>query len=180
MRKLREDFRVGILGAAAGLFSMSVYLMFARIDAYYAYLSAVDTSYHTYDKPGADLWWIPIAIWHLLLFITASLVAHRHLATQLRSPFLLWQVIGISNVLGWGLTVFVVVSLECLMRGNLYPLERAMNPDGIADAAKYVSAIFACNVFYGSVMKASSRQYTAEFDELASGSVNAEHLLPTS
>ena len=36
-----------------------------------------------------------------------------------------------------------------------------------AIVAKFLSAGFACNVLYGSVMKASSRQYIAQFNELA-------------
>ena len=180
MDKLREDFRVGILGAAAGLFSISIPLMIARIDAFYAYLAWLDqTTYVSYDRGVENLWWIPITIWHLILTVTAALLAHRHLTTRVRSPFLLWQVIGIASLLGWGLTVFLAVGMECLMRGNLQTLHQALNFEATVNIAKYVSAGFACNVFYGSVMKASSRQYTMQFDELCDSSSN-DHLLSES
>jgi hypothetical protein len=182
MSKLREDIRVGMLGAAAGLFSVSVCLMIARIDAYYAFLSWVKetTEYVPYDRGVEDLWWIPVTIWHLTLSITASLLVHRHLTTRLRSPFLLWQVIGITSLLGWGLTVLLVVSLDCLMSGNLFALERLIYSEDIVNVAKYVSAGWVSNVFYSSVMKASSRQYSAQFDELACESSSVDHLLTSS
>lgn len=178
MNKLREDVRVGILGAAAGLFSISIPLMIARIDAFYAYLAWLDetTTYRSYDRGVEDLWWVPITFWHLILSITAALLVHRHLTTRLSSPFLLWQVIGIASLLGWGLTVFLAVGMECLMRGNLQPVLQALNFHETVNIAKYVSAGFACNVFYGSVMKASSRQYTTQFDELCDSPSNDQLL----
>ena len=181
MNKLREDFRVGILGAAAGLFSISIPLMIARIDAFYSYLAWLDqTTYASYDRGVEDLWWIPITAWHLILTVTAALLAHRHLVTRMRSPFLLWQVIGVGSLLGWGLTVFLVVSMECLMRGNLQSLQQTLHSGEIAEIAKYVSAGFACNVFYGSVMKVSSRQYTGQFNELSCEISSNDHLLSES
>jgi len=179
--KLKEDIRVGILGAAAGLFSISVTLMIARIDAYYAYLSWLKvTDYGAYERGVENLWWVPIAIWHLILSITASLLVHRHLTTRLRSPFLLWQVVTIACLLGWELTVLLVFGMQSLMSGNLYAFQRTFSSGEIANIAKYVSAGFACNVFYGSVMKASARQYTAQFDELACEASSVDHLLTTS
>lgn len=164
MSKLREDLRVGILGAAAGLFSMSVALLIGRIDYYYKYLAwREETIYESYCNVEG-LWWIPITFWHILLSAVASLVAHRYLRTGLSSPFLLWQVIGIGSLLGWGLTVFLAVSMECVSRGNLNSIQHLMNVVDLPNVAKYVSAVFACNVLYGSVMKASSRQYTEQFD----------------
>ena len=175
MRKLKEDLRVGILGAAAGLFSLCVPLMIARIDAYYAYLSWLHETHYSdsYYRPVEDLSWIPFGIWHLILSVTAALLAHRHLTTRVKSTFLLWQVIGIASLVGWGLTVVLAVAIGCLMRGDLYPLEHTLNAgEAAASIAKYVSVAFVCNVFYGSVMKASSLQYTTQFDELGGESSN--------
>jgi hypothetical protein len=181
VNKLKEDLRVGILGAAAGLFSICIPLLIARIDAYYAYLSWLEeTNYNSYDRSVENLWWVPIGVWHLILTITASLVAHRHLATRIRSPFLLWQVIGMASLLGWGLTVLLIVSMDCVMRGNLHTVQEILNSGETANIAKYVSAGFACNVFYASVMKASSRQYTTPFNELECESPSVDYLLTTS
>ena len=166
MSKLREDLRVGVLGAAAGLFSISVALLIARVDAYYSYLSWLNETnyYDRYEKGVEGLWWIPVSFWHMLLSVMASLLVHRYLRPRLRSPFLLWQVVGMTSLVGWGLTVFLAVSMECVSRGNLNSLQYTVNSVEWGTVAKYVSAVFACNVFYGSVMKASSQQYTEQFD----------------
>lgn len=180
MKKLKEDVRVGILGAAAGLFSFCVPLMIARIDAYYAYLSWLHAEHYTdtYYRAVEDLTWIPFGIWHLILSVAVTLLAHRHLSTRVSSPFLLWQVIGFASLAAWGVTVVLLIGLGCLMRGDLYPLEHLLNAgEAAASIAKYVSAGFASNVLYASVMTASSRQYTPQFDELIGESSNVDHLL---
>ena len=166
MSKLREDLRFGVLGAAAGLFSISVALLIGRIDAWYAYLSWVRETdhYSTYEKGVEGLWWLPVLVWHMLLSVVASLLVHRYLMTRVRSPFLLWQVIGLTCLLGWGLTFVLAVGMECVAQGNLRSLEYSLRYFALDNIAKYVSAVFACNVFYGSVMKASSQQYTEQFD----------------
>jgi hypothetical protein len=93
---------------------------------------------------------------------------------------LLWQAIGAGSLLGWGLTVFLIVGMELLMSGgSMYAARHTFNSGDIVYIAKYVSVGFACNVIYGSIMQASSRQYTAQFDELSGGS-NVDHLLTTS
>lgn len=182
MNKLREDIRVGMLGAAAGLFSLSICLMLARIDAYYAYLSWLSETHNTdtYYDGVENLWWIPVGIWHLILSITASLLVHRHLTTRLRSPFLLWQVIGMSSLVGWGVTFLLMYSIDCLMTGRLHPIQPIFLADDAVIVAKFLSAGFACNVVFASVMKASARQYTAQFDELASEASSVDHLLTSS
>jgi len=179
MTKLREDLRVGLLGAAAGLFSICVPLMIGRIDAYYAYLSWLKETHYSdsYYRPVEDLSWIPIGIWHLILSVTAALVVHRYLTTRVRSPFLLWQVIGVASLLGWGVTAVLAIGVGCLMRGDLYPVERLFYLDVTGDIAKYVSAAFASNVVYATIMKASAQQYTEPFAELASESSSVDYFL---
>ncbi|MEK6279188.1 MAG: hypothetical protein AABN95_02435 [Acidobacteriota bacterium] len=163
MRKLKEDVRIGMLGAAGGLFSISVFLLVARVDAYYAYLSWLEEkSYATYERGVEDLWWIPIFFWHVLLSVVASLLVHCYLTIFQKSPFLVWQAVGILVLLAWGLTFSVAVGLDCLMRGNIHSLERAMSSVEAGFIAKYVSVVFACNIFFGSAMQASSRQYVEE------------------
>lgn len=162
MRKLTEDARIGLLGAAAGLFSSSVILLIDRIDRYYAYLSSsIDADY---NKGLRELWWLPVAFWHVLLSVVASFLVHRYLTHRIRSPFLLWQVVGITTVLGWGLSTALVVSLQCVMSGDLDAFEHLVLSMDVAAIAKYVSVAFACNAFYGSVINASSRQYAEQFE----------------
>ena len=166
MSKLREDLRAGILGAAAGLFSISVALLIARIDAYYAYLSWLKEAhyYSTYEKGVEGLWWLPVSVWHMILSVVASLLVHRYLMSRVRSPFLLWQVIGLTSLLGWGLTFVLTLGMECVMSGNLNSLQYPLTHFEPGNIAKYISAVFACNVFYSSMMEASSRQYTEQLD----------------
>lgn len=165
MNNLKEDLRVGVLGAAAGLFSISVVLLIARIDDYYTYLSWLDeTDYAIYNKGVERLWWLPAAFWHLVLSVVASLMVHRYLTNFRRSPFLLWQVVGVTSLLAWGLTFVLGMSMECVMNGNLNTLQHIANSDAPSYIVKYVAAAFACNVFYGSVMQASSQQYTEQFN----------------
>jgi hypothetical protein len=166
--KLSEDFNIGILGVAAGLFSSSVILLIARIDAYYGWIRGTSNAY----ERVADLWWVPASVWHIVLSIVAALLIHRYLKDHIRSPFLLWQVVGITSLFGWALTAFVVVSLNCVMHGDLRAvrsLDRFLISDEALLVAKYVATVFACNVLYGSVISASSRQYVEQFDSEVTG-----------
>lgn len=176
--KLTEDIRIATLGAAAGLLSSSVTLLVDRIDAYYTWLETLNYGPASYATGVERLWWLPVTVWHMLMTVVASLMVHRYLASRIRSPFLLWQVVGITALLGWGLTFFLAASLEAVGRGNLNFLMHELNSDMVVLLAKYVSTVFACNVFYGSVMNASSRQYTKQLDsELALDGYGKE-LLP--
>ena len=166
MSKLREDLGIGLLGVAAGLLSSSVILLIARIDTYHAWLR--DSSYNEYQRIDA-LWCVPASVWHIILSVVASLLVDRYLATRLRSPFLLWQVVGITTLFGWALSFVLVVSLRCVVDGHLNSLEYLVDSDDVLLIAKYVATVFACNVFYGSVMSASSRQYVEQFDSEAAG-----------
>jgi hypothetical protein len=163
--KLREDLSIGLLGAAAGLFSSSITLLIARIDAYYAYLARLrEATYYADVERVEGLSWVPASVWHIILSVVASLLVHRYLTTHLRSPFLLWQVVGIASIFGWALTAFLIVSMNCVVNGNLSSLEYLMNSEDALLIAKYAATVFACNVFYGSVISASSRQYVERFE----------------
>ena len=158
MNKLNEDLRIGIMGAASGLFSSSLVLLIARIDTYYAYLSS--SGYQGVDR----LEWVPVSVWHIILSAVASLAVHRYLTTRVRSPFLLWQVVGITSLFGWVLTALLIVSMRCVMEGDLSFLEHLMKPDDALLVAKYAATVSTCNVFYASVISASSRQYVAQLE----------------
>ena len=169
MSKLREDLGIGLLGAAAGLFSSSVILLIARVDTYYAYLSSLqEVTYNAYERVER-LWWIPASVWHIILSVVASLLVHRYLMTHIRSPFLLWQVVGFTSLFGWALTFSLAAGMRCVIEGNLSSLGDLLNSDEVVLIGKYVATVFACNVFYGSVMNASSRQYVEKFDSEIAG-----------
>lgn len=165
MSKLREDFSIGLLGAAAGLFSSSMTLLIARIDAYYTYLARLrETTYYDDMARVEGLSWVPASVWHIILSVVASLLIHRYLMTHLRSPFLLWQVVGITALFGWALTALLVVSMNCVVNGSLRSLEYLMDSDSALLIAKYAATVSICNVFYASVISTSSRQYVEKFD----------------
>jgi hypothetical protein len=164
VNKLSEELRIGILGAAAGLFSSSVTLLIARIDTYYAYLSRIqEETYHAYDRVDR-LQWIPVSVWHIILCVVAALLIHRYLMPHFRSPFLLWQLIGITSLFGWVLTALLIVSMRCLIQGDMSSLQLLMRPDDALLIAKYAATVSTCNVFYATVISASSRQYLAQLD----------------
>jgi hypothetical protein len=162
--KLREDASIGLLGVAAGLFSSSVILLIARIDTYYDYLSRMqEGTYDAYERVDR-LSWIPVSAWHIILSVVASFLVHRYLTPRLRSPFLLWQFIGMTSLFGWALTAVLIVSMSCVIEGDLSSLEHLMKPDDLLFIAKYAATVSACNVFFGSVISASSRQYVERFE----------------
>lgn len=165
MRKLTEDLRIALLGATAGLFSSSVLLLIERIDTYYASLAKIENEDQFCGTNFLlELWWIGPTFLHMMLSVVASFVVHRYLTNRIRSPFLLWQTVGITTVFGWGLTLFLVAGLQCVIHGNLDPLQHLPSSTALANLAKYGSVIFACNVVYGSVINASSRQYAEQIE----------------
>lgn len=129
------------------------------------YLSRVhDPDYqYSYGKVE-DLSWIPVAFWQILLSVVASLLVHRYVRNAQDSPFLTWQAIGIVSLVGWVLTFSVAIGLGFLMNGEVVSWERLVGPDleTLTLIAKYVSAVFAANVFYGSLIQSSSRLYAQQ------------------
>jgi hypothetical protein len=176
--KLAQDLRLGLLGAAAALFAGSVTLLIARIDTYYAYLTWMRETDARFDRGVEGLWWVPAFFWHMLLSVVASLMVHRYLTNRLRSTFLLWQVVGGVSLLGWGVTAFLLVGLDWVMTGDLISLQRLTNSADLGLVAKYVSTVFACNVVYGSVMHASSRQYIEQLDSNIAIDCRGQEALP--
>jgi len=83
MGKLRRDLRLALAGACSGLFSVSVFLLLARVVTYYDYLGFRDVNgYETSYNGIEDLWWVPLVAWHVILSIVASLLMHRYPATS--------------------------------------------------------------------------------------------------
>ena len=161
MSKLRGDLRVGVLGAAAGVFSVSAFLLAARVDSYYEYLNWLEETDFVapYERSVEDLWWIPVLLGQVSQSILVALVVHRYLANRVRSTFLLWQVIGAASLFGWVLFVLLAFGVDFVMRGNLNSAEHAITMVDFGYLAKYIAALLACHVCYGSLIKAAARQY---------------------
>jgi len=163
MNKLRRDLKISLAGMCCGLFSFSVFLLAARINSYYAYLRWYEESGYEGTYGGVeDLWWAPIALWHVVLTMAASLLIHRYLAIDGVSPFLRWQAIGLVALIAWGLTIFIGVSLDCLVRGNMMVLERQATPAQFRSIAQFLSTVFAANVLFGSAIQAASAEDVRE------------------
>jgi hypothetical protein len=159
MSELRKDLRIGLLGAAVGVFSVSMFLLVARIDSYYEYLAWIEqSSYEDYPRRVEDLWWIPVLLGQASLSVLAALAANHYLGGRLKSSFLLWQIIGVGSLLAWGLMFFVVFTVAGIMNGEM-PSIGDIKPSDFGYIAKYVSAVFACHVCYGSLINASAREY---------------------
>ena len=157
MSKLRRDLRLAMAGACAGLFSVSVFLLGHRVLVFYDYLAFRRASgYETPFEGVEDLWWVPVAVWHVVLSIVASLLVHRYLSNGRVSTFLRWQAIGVVVLFGWGLTMFTAISMDCLIRGNMQPVEQVWSMVKIMPVVQFVAAIFASNVLYGTAIQAAS------------------------
>ena len=159
MNKLRRDLRIAMAGASCGLFSVGVFLMAERVNSYYIYLDWLETTRYqeTYYGEVDKLTWLPVTVWHVVLSIVASLLMHRHLDSNRVSPFLRWQAIGVVALLGWMLTAFLFLSIECLSQGNLRSIEYTLSLVRYGSVARFIAMVFASNVLFGSAVQAASQ-----------------------
>lgn len=141
MSRPAEGIRVGMLGAVGGLFSVSLFLLIARVDSYYDYLAQPIGAYYYPDRSVENLWWIPVAFWHVLLSAVASLVVHRLQATGPKSNFLVWQAVGIVAFFGWLLTFSCFLGLGSLMHGDLDQASMIVKSLAPGFIAKYVATV---------------------------------------
>ena len=164
MSKLGRDLRLAMAGACSGLFSVSVFLLLARVTTYYDFL--VFRHYGGYNARDYvdDLWWVPVVVWHVILSIVASLLMHRYLATARASVFLRWQTIGGVVLAAWGLTLFLGVGMECLIRGNTTPVEQFFQLFKLVPVAQFVASVFASNVLYGSAIQVAATEPAPQND----------------
>lgn len=161
MNKLSSDFRIATIGTVGGLFTFSMFLLIDRVDSYYDFLSKADEACYGSYPNVIGLWWIPSAFWHALLYAVASLAAHRYLAGRRMSPFLLWQAVGALGLSGWLLTLFTAAGLESLRTGDMYALKVGADLFLTWFTVKFVAAVFAGNVAYGSLIQSVASHYSA-------------------
>jgi hypothetical protein len=141
-----------------------MFLLAARMMAYYDYLR-FRASYGYDERYGdgvEDLWWIPVVAWHVVVSIFASLVIHRYLATGRVSVFLRWQAIGFVTLIGWVLSAFLAIGIECLVRGRLWPIEQAWEMVKFVPIGQFVAAVFASNVLYGTAVQVAAAESVSE------------------
>ena len=161
MNKLRRDVRLAIAGACSGLFSVSVFLLNHRILSYYDYI-ATAREYHRFVE---DLWWVPMVVWNVVLSMAASLLVHRY-ATGRATTFLHWQAIGFVALLGWTLTLFTGFSMDCLIHGRTFALEKFFNFARFIPIAHFVAAVFAANVLFGTAIQAAATEESIRQSEI--------------
>jgi len=158
MSKLRRDLRLAMAGACFGLFSVSMFLLAARVSAYHDYMSSIPVDGYSRRCEGVeDLWWIPVVAWHVVLSVAGSLLVHRYLTSRV-STFLRWQAIGFVVLLEWLLSVFTAVGIDCLVRESTWPIEQAFSMFKLLPVAQFVAAVFASNVLYGTAVQAAAAE----------------------
>jgi hypothetical protein len=164
MSKLRRDLRLAMAGACSGLFSVSMFLLAARVTAYYDYLRfRADYGYsERYGDGVEDLSWIPVVAWHVVLSIVASLLIHRYLAAGRISTFLRWQAIGFVVLIGWVLSLSTAVGIDCLIRGSTWPVEQAGSMLKLMPVTQFVAAVFASNVLFGNAVQVAAAEGVSE------------------
>ena len=171
MSKLRKDVRLAMAGACSGLFSVSLFLLCARVVTFYDYLKFRRTYGYDADYGTEDLWWTPVVVWHVLLSVGASLLIHRYLTTRRTTTFLRWQAIGISSLTGWVLTAVLLVGMECLIQGSTRPIEYAFDMFKFVPVAQFVASVFASNVLYGSAIQAATTESLNESSRILASEV---------
>ena len=167
MNSLRADFRTAVLGAFAGLFTFSFFLLADRVGVYYDYLACLElNNYADCPESVARLWWLPFALWHVLLFVLAAFVAHRYFAALRDSPFLLWQLVCVFALLAWAMSVSTVFVTGALMRGAEFDYDQLRGID-FQHVAKFLAAVFAANTLCASFLHSAARQYAPESGQRA-------------
>ena len=159
MNKLRDDFRTGMLGAFGGLFTFSVFLLVDRVVVYYDYMARMMETSEYYGGHVEELRWMPFSVWHVLLFVLSSFLAHRYFARRVASPFLLWQLIGLAALCAWGLTISTLLVTDELMHPGISSLERLISITDMVYVARFAATVAAGNVVYASFIQSAARQY---------------------
>ena len=163
MSRLRADFRTAMLGAFAGLFTFSVFLLVDRVEVYYEYRAHLNTEdYAHYAHWVQDLRWMPFAFWHVLMFVLSTFITHRYFADLRDSPFLLWQLVGIGALCAWGLSALSIITLDALMHGRARDLETLARDIDFLYVAKFFASVFAANVACASFLHSAARQYAQD------------------
>ena len=170
MTKLRADFRTGMLGAFAGLFTFSVFLLADRVVVYHELMTRLTEWEGCYGAAVENLWWMPVSLWHVLMFVLSSFVAHRYFARRVASTFLLWQLIGLAAFCAWGLTFSTVIAIDALMYPGKPFFARLMDIADVPYVAKFIATVAASNVLYASFIQSAARQYAEEGGQRAAGS----------
>ena len=170
MNKLRADFGTGMLGAFGGLFSFAVFLLVDRVVVYWDYMARVMAEEGYVEGYVEDLWWMPFSLWHVLVFVLASFLAHRYFAHRVNSTFLLWQLIGLAAFCAWGLTFSTAIAMDELMRPGSHSFERLSNLTNILYIGKFIATVAASNVVYASFIQSAARQYAQESGQWAESS----------
>jgi len=107
-------------------------------------------------------WWLPFSIWHTILFVVAGFIARRYWSRPESSPFVFGQILGGIVLLGWILTLALISGLDYLAHPSGFILERVLTQLLSWSGFRYLTAIFAGNVFYASVMQGAARHFAIE------------------
>jgi hypothetical protein len=158
-----------LLGAVNGLISSVVLVLIERVASYDAEVreraatAVLASKGHlvcgTHPNP---MWWVLPSLWHIVLFIVASILVHRFLAKRDQSVFMLWQVVSCVVLAEWLITVTVGASIDYLsgfrsLASQLsWAIEQAFSPRVLT----FIALVFAVNVVFGTIMQMAQTHYS--------------------
>jgi len=153
-----------LLGAINGLFSCAILAIIERITIHYAELQEqidMQSGPVGYILQRQPFWNVTNCLWHVILFIAASLLLHRYLSSRIKSVLLLWVCVGAAVITGWALTFLTVTILM-----EVSPLEKILKSmiysSSQRSAFKFVAIVMSINVIYGTVVQMATKHYFRE------------------
>lgn len=177
-RNWTNIWRVSLISALGGLCTSATYLLGYRFDEYLADQNhKAQLAREALNPSGLivcdfdltnPLWWLNATVWNIILFLILGLLLHRLLARRINSAFLLWQIIGASVILAWGLIVLLGVIQDGYLNKGAFPMERIL--EGFTytgyrvQGFKFIAVMAAGNVIYGTVLQVASRLYSLDKD----------------
>lgn len=163
------SWRTILLGAVNGFISSVVLVLIERVASYDAEVheraaTAVLASkgYITCGYHRNPMWWVLPSLWHIVLFIVASVLVHRFLAKRDRSVFILWQVVSCVVLAEWLMTVTVGATIDYLsgFRSLVSQLSWALEQAFSHRILTFIALVFAVNVVYGTIMQIAPKHYS--------------------
>lgn len=167
--KWLSHWRSFLLGAINGLFSCAILAIIERITIRHAELQDqidMQSGPVGYILKRQPFWDVTNCLWHVILFIVASLLLHRYLSSRIKSVLMLWVCVGAAAIAGWALTFLSVTILMGFMVDGFSPLEKILESmiysSSQRSAFKFVSIVMAINVIYGTVVQVAAKHYFQE------------------
>jgi hypothetical protein len=156
IRRISALFRSLVLGAINGALYSSVLFFFeyqrikslirGEIEAEKLGLPPVQITSNTLN-------WPVISVLLVVFFVIASYAVHRYWVRLEKSPILLWQVVGISAVVGWNVIFLVLIWIEKVLTGQTLDYERLTSQSAPLFGPISICLVMLTNSIYGLVLQ---------------------------